>query len=161
MWALIILKFKVDFSKFQPTPTLDYTLKIIISSCSIILIMNSTMKMRSLPILANANHMMVVEEKLLTHIKLHINSYKTPTCFGKTFRSDNFRTLVQLSGTFWAPPSRRYFHALPFIDFLNPCGLFWHPYCLLLGTRKYGVPWLLFEWVPYFYQKYFRNETLD
>ena len=51
MWALIILKFKVDFSKFQPTPTLDYMLKIIISSCSIILIMNSTQKMRSLPIL--------------------------------------------------------------------------------------------------------------
>ena len=52
MWALIILKFKVDFSKFQPTPTLDYMLKIIISSCSIILIMNSSQKMRSLPILA-------------------------------------------------------------------------------------------------------------
>ena len=52
MWALIILNFKVDFSNFQPSLTLDYVLKIISSSCSTILIMNSTQKMRSLPILA-------------------------------------------------------------------------------------------------------------
>ena len=52
MWALIILKFKVDFSHFQPTPTLDYLLKIIISSCSIILIIYSSQKITSLPIFA-------------------------------------------------------------------------------------------------------------
>ena len=36
MWALIIIKFKVDFSKVQPTPTLDYMFQIIISSCCMI-----------------------------------------------------------------------------------------------------------------------------
>ena len=98
--------------------------------------------MRSLPILANANHMMVEEEKLLTHIKL----IKTPKCFGKTFRSDNFRTLVQLSGTFWAPPLEDIFTPFHLLIFWTPVAYFGTPYCLSLGTRKYGVPWLLFEW---------------
>ena len=41
------------FSNFQLTPTLNHMLKIIISYCSIILIVNCSHRMRSLPILAN------------------------------------------------------------------------------------------------------------
>ena len=44
MWALIILKFEVNFSIVQPTPTLDYMHKTIISSCFIISIILSIRK---------------------------------------------------------------------------------------------------------------------
>ena len=76
MWALIILNFKANFSKFQPTPTLDDMLKIIISSCSIMLIILSIRKWGLCPFWSKFSWKMSLSDSY------KIYSYKEKSVYG-------------------------------------------------------------------------------
>ena len=114
-------------------------LRIIISSCTIILIMFSSKKIRSLPILASVNHMMVVEEKLPNSYKTHKNS----NMFWWNIPTIQFSYLGAALRDILSTHSGRYYHALPFIDF-------WTPVAYILAPPQFIIRYTFFNRQPDF-----------
>ena len=70
-------------------------------------------------------------------LRIIISSY---TIILIMFSSQKMRSLFE------HPPLEDIFMPFRPLNFWTPVAYFGTPCCLLLGTRKYGVPWLLFEW---------------